>query len=65
MTAKSASCWQLADTARLFPGHPKEAAQLLAVGEKRNDTKLKIEELAAYAVIASLILNLDEVITKQ
>lgn len=48
-----------------FRGHPQEAARLLAVGEKPSDTKLKAEELAAYAVIASLILNLDEVITKQ
>ena len=48
-----------------FRGHAQEAAQLLAVGEKRNDTKLNAEELAAYSVVASLILNLDEVITKQ
>jgi hypothetical protein len=48
-----------------FRGHPEEAVRLLAVGAKPNDTKLKAEELAAYAVIASLILNLDEVITKQ
>ncbi|MEX2262170.1 MAG: DUF1553 domain-containing protein [Bryobacteraceae bacterium] len=48
-----------------FRGHPQEAAQLLAVGAKPNDTKPKAEELAAYTVIASLILNLDEVITKQ
>ena len=47
-----------------FRGHPKEAAQLLAVGVKPNDTKLKTEELAAYSVVASLILNLDEVINK-
>jgi hypothetical protein len=50
---------------KYFRGHPQEAAQLLAVGAKPYDTKLKAEELAAYAVIASLILNLDEVITKQ
>ncbi|MCI0624428.1 MAG: DUF1553 domain-containing protein [Acidobacteria bacterium] len=48
-----------------FRGRPQEAARLLAVGAKPSDTKLKAEELAAYAVIASLILNLDEVITKQ
>jgi hypothetical protein len=48
-----------------FQGHPQEAAQLLAVGTKPSDTKLKREELAAYATVASLILNLDEVITKQ
>jgi Protein of unknown function (DUF1553)/Protein of unknown function (DUF1549)/Concanavalin A-like lectin/glucanases superfamily/Planctomycete cytochrome C len=48
-----------------FHGHPQEATRLLAVGARPSDTKLKAEELAAYAVIASLILNLDEVITKQ
>jgi len=48
-----------------FRGQPQEAARLLAVGAKPSDTKLKAEELAAYSVIASLILNLDEVITKQ
>jgi hypothetical protein len=48
-----------------FHGHPQEATQLLAVGAKPRDTNLKAEELAAYVVIASLILNLDEVITKQ
>jgi len=48
-----------------FQGHPQEAAQLLGVGVKPSETRQKTEELAAYAVIASLILNLDEVITKQ
>jgi hypothetical protein len=48
-----------------FHRHPKEAARLLEVGEKRNDPAVAARELAAYAVIASLILNLDEVITKQ
>ncbi len=48
-----------------FRGHPNEAAQLLAVGERRNDPKLNKDELAAYSVVASLILNLDEVISKQ
>jgi hypothetical protein len=37
----------------------------LAVGDKRNDNKLNQAELAAYATTASLLLNLDEVITKQ
>jgi hypothetical protein len=48
-----------------FNRHPQEATRLLAVGAKPGDVKAKAEELAAYAVIASLILNLDEVITKQ
>ncbi|MCI0665396.1 MAG: hypothetical protein L0220_30415, partial [Acidobacteria bacterium] len=48
-----------------FRNNPMEAERLLAVGVKRNDAKLDKAELAAYAVTASLILNLDEVITKQ
>jgi uncharacterized protein DUF1553/uncharacterized protein DUF1549/concanavalin A-like lectin/glucanase superfamily protein/cytochrome c len=48
-----------------FRGNPGEAEKLLAVGEKRNSPKFDTVELAAYAATASLILNLDEVITKQ
>ncbi|MCI0336091.1 MAG: DUF1549 domain-containing protein, partial [Acidobacteria bacterium] len=49
----------------LFARNPQEAARLLSVGEKRNDDKLNVTELAAYVATASLILNLDEVIMKQ
>jgi hypothetical protein len=42
-----------------------EAEKLLRIGEKRNDAKLPVAELAAYTTVASLLLNLDEVITKQ
>jgi hypothetical protein len=48
-----------------FRKNPEAAAELLAVGEKRHDPGLEAEELAAYAVVGGLILNLDEVITKQ
>ncbi len=48
-----------------FRRHPQEAAKLLAVGDKRNREKLKTTELAAYTTIASLILNLNEAITRQ
>lgn len=44
--------------------HPSDAAKLLLSGEKRNDASLAPTELAAYAVTASLLLNLDEVITR-
>ncbi len=50
---------------KFFGGNPKEASRLLSVGARRNDERLDVIELAAYATIASLILNLDEVITKQ
>jgi hypothetical protein len=48
-----------------FRGRPREAEKLLTIGEKRNDARLNPAELAAYAMTASLILNLDEAITKQ
>jgi hypothetical protein len=44
--------------------HPAAAAKLLLTGERRNDASLAPTELAAYTVTASLLLNLDEVITK-
>lgn len=48
-----------------FAKQPETAAQFLTVGEKRIDGKIDPVELAAYAATASLMLNLDEVITKQ
>jgi hypothetical protein len=48
-----------------FSRSPIEAARLLAVGVRRNRGSLSETELAAYAATASLILNLDEAITKQ
>jgi hypothetical protein len=48
-----------------FSRNPQEAAKLLSVGEKRNDGRLDAAELAVYAATANLILNLDEVITRQ
>jgi hypothetical protein len=48
-----------------FRARPREAEKLLMIGEKRNDARLNPAELAAYAMTASLILNLDETITKQ
>ena len=50
---------------KYFRGHPQEAAKLLAVGVKPADKTLNPEELSAWSMVASLILNLDEVITKQ
>jgi uncharacterized protein DUF1549/uncharacterized protein DUF1553/concanavalin A-like lectin/glucanase superfamily protein/cytochrome c len=50
---------------KFFRSNIKEAEKLLAVGEKRNSSRFDTAELAAYAATASLILNLDEVITKQ
>jgi hypothetical protein len=48
-----------------FRNDPKGAARLLSVGESPPSPRLDQRELAAYAAMASLILNLDEVITKE
>lgn len=48
-----------------FAHNPPEAGKLLSVGERRNDRQFDEKELASYVVTASLILNLDEAITKQ
>jgi hypothetical protein len=41
------------------------AAKLLSQGESKRDEKLNAAELAAYTTVASLILNLDEMVTKE
>ncbi len=42
----------------------KAAADLLSVGESMHNTKLDAAELAAWTMVASTILNLDETVTK-
>ncbi len=55
----------LATQMSYFRRHPQAAVALLAVGEKRNRDQLQVAELAAYTTMASLILNLNEAITRQ
>jgi hypothetical protein len=43
----------------------KGANKLLSVGESKADRSLPRGELAAWTTLASMILNLDETITKQ
>jgi len=40
------------------------AKSLLAVGESKNDEHLPVPELAAWTLVASEIMNLDESLTK-
>jgi hypothetical protein len=47
-----------------FRADPKAALKLLAVGESPRDERLDPAELAACAVAAGVILNLDETLTK-
>jgi hypothetical protein len=48
-----------------YRADPKAAARLLGVGDFPRDERLDVSELAAYTAVASLILNLDETITKE
>ncbi len=43
---------------------PEAAKKLVAVGESKADAKLNASELAAYTMVANLVLNLDEVLNK-
>jgi hypothetical protein len=47
-----------------YRANPDAAKALLAIGESPADAKLDPAELAAFATVASMVLNLDEVITK-
>ena len=49
----------------IFAKDPKSAEQLLNVGESPWDKRLKPAELAAWTTVASAILNMDEVVTKE
>jgi hypothetical protein len=48
-----------------FQANPKAALDLIQVGEYPRDERLDPSELAAYAALASLMLNLDEAVTNQ
>jgi len=47
-----------------FQSAPSEASKLLAIGESARDTALNSVELAAWSMVASAILNLDETVTR-
>jgi mono/diheme cytochrome c family protein len=48
-----------------YRANPEAAKKLLQVGESRPDPKLDVAALAAYTMTASVILNLDETITRE
>ena len=51
-------------TAR-FQQSAEEAAKILAVGETKADAKFNTVELAAYTGTANVLLNLDEIVTRE
>jgi hypothetical protein len=55
----------LADALRRYRSDRRAALALVSAGEFPRDERLDVGELAAYTAVASLILNLDEVITKE
>jgi len=59
----------LADSLRFhrdrFATRPEDAEEFLKQGESKTDAALNQRELASYASIASLILNMDEAVTKE
>ena len=72
ITARTPSKSQLAELTRLagqqtayYGKLPGEAVELLSNGESPFDKKIPAAELAAWTVVASTILNLDETITKE
>jgi hypothetical protein len=48
-----------------FGRNPQAAAKLVGVGESVPDKRLNVTELAAWTAVASVILNLDETVTRQ
>jgi hypothetical protein len=48
-----------------YQTNPEGARKLVSAGESKLDEKLNVSELAAYTTVASLILNLDETVTKE
>jgi hypothetical protein len=48
-----------------YRADPEAARKLVSIGEYPRDQTLDVAELAAYTGVASMILNLDEVMTKE
>jgi hypothetical protein len=47
-----------------YEENPKDARSLVNIGEKRRDSSIPEPELAAWTMIASEMLNLDETVNK-
>jgi hypothetical protein len=55
---------ELRERLTAFTADSQTARRLLSIGESKTDASLETEELAAWTMVARLILNLDEAITK-
>jgi hypothetical protein len=47
-----------------YAANPKDARSLVSIGEKRVDGSIPAPELAAWTMVASEMLNLDETVNK-
>ena len=47
-----------------YAADPKAAHELIAVGEKRSDPAIPAPQLAAWTMVVSEMLNLDETLNK-
>jgi hypothetical protein len=47
-----------------YAADPKAANALIGTGEKKSDSSIPAPELAAWTMVASEMLNLDETVTK-
>jgi hypothetical protein len=54
----------LAQLEKHYAADPKAARALIDVGEKKSDAAIPTQELAAWTMVASEMLNLDETVTK-
>ena len=52
------------ETLAEFQKHPDGAMKIVSVGESKRDEQLSVSQLAAWTILANLILNLDETVTK-
>jgi hypothetical protein len=54
----------LAQMEKHYDADPRAAQELVGVGEKKRDSSIPATELAAWTMVASEMLNLDETVTK-
>ena len=55
----------MAEQKAIFEADPAAAKKLLAVGEKPSDPALPAADLAAATVLANVLLNHDEAVTRR
>ena len=52
------------DLGTFYHAHPKDAKDLVMVGESKPDPALQPEQLAAWTMLVNQLMNLDEVLNK-